>query len=255
MTSRRRKRSRFVVIGAALTVVGAALVSPLGAAGAAGAAVGAVKAPPGAGRPVAASGIGTSAALDNPKCQHDSPNYGVYGRFSGTTVGGGPICVKPWKDGDDNGGATSPGVTKDTVTVVAVLPNETQLAGTSSSAGTAPVSRVDLSPGGTYADAIHDYLLPLMKYYETWGRDIEVKFVTSSGSDEAAQRADAVTIKALTPFAVMNMVTVGLDVLDAEIAKAKILVYGDATTAAKAQAQAPYRWGLSDAAVVGGERG
>ena len=35
--------------------------------------------------------------------------------------------------------------------------------------------------------------------------------------------------------------------LDAEIAKAKIFVYGDATTAAKAQAQAPYRWGLSDA--------
>ena len=105
--------------------------------------------------------------------------------------------MKPWKDGDDNGGATSPGVTKDAITVVAVVPNETQLSGTSAAAGTAPVSRVDLSPGGTYADAIHDYLLPLMKYYETWGRDIDVKFVTSSGSDEAAQRADAVTIKAL----------------------------------------------------------
>ena len=142
--ARRRKRSRFVVIGAALTVVGAALVSPLGAAGAA---VAAVKAPPGAGTPVAASGIGTAAALDNPKCQHDNPNYGVYGRFSGTTVGGGPICVKPWKDGDDNGGATSPGVTKDAVTVVAVVPNETQLTGTSAAAGTAPVRRVDQSPG------------------------------------------------------------------------------------------------------------
>src|SRR4029077_125819 len=53
--------------------------------------------------------------------------------------------------------------------------------------------------------------------------------------------------KAMNPFAVMDMVTVGLDVLDAEIAKAKILVYGDATTAAKSLAQAPYRWGLSDA--------
>src|SRR6478609_2003488 len=137
MTTRRRKRSGFV-IGAALTVVAAALVTPLGAAGAA---VAAVKAPPGAGTPVAASGIGTSAALDNPKCKHDDPKYGVYGRFNGTTVGGGPICVKPWKDGDDNGGATSPGVTKDAVTVVAVVPNETQLSGTSSSAGTAPVSR------------------------------------------------------------------------------------------------------------------
>ncbi|MEX1008719.1 MAG: hypothetical protein WD271_12860 [Acidimicrobiia bacterium] len=204
--------------------------------------------PPGAGKPTSGSGIGTSAALNNPRCHHDNPNYGVYGRFNSTIVGGGPICVKPWKEGADNGGATSQGVTKDKVTAVAVLPNDTQLEGTSLPAGTSPVRRTDLtSTGGTYADAAHDYLLPLMKYYETWGRDVEVKFVTSSGSDEAAQRADAVAIKALKPFAVMDMVTAGLDVLDAEMAKAKILVYGDATTTAKATAQAPFRWGLSDA--------
>ena len=78
--------------------------------------------------------------------------------------------------------------------------------------------------------------------------------MTSSGSDEAAQRADAVTIKAFKPFAVMDMVTAGLDVLDAEMAKAKILVYGDATTTAKATAQAPFRWGLSDAQSAAVER-
>jgi hypothetical protein len=133
------------------------------------------------------------------------------------------------------------------VTVVAVLPNDTQLEGTSVAAGTRPVQRSDLQEGGTYADAVHDYLLPLMKYYETWGRDIDVRFVTSSGSDEAAQRADSVKIKAMKPFAVMDFVTAGLDVLDAEIAKAKIFVYGDATTTEKALKQAPYRWGLSDA--------
>ena len=133
------------------------------------------------------------------------------------------------------------------MTVVAVLPNDTQLEGTSVAAGTRPVQRSDLQEGGTYADAVHDYLLPLMKYYETWGRDIDVKFVTSSGSDEAAQRADSVKIKAMKPFAVMDLVTAGLDVLDAEMAKAKIFVYGDATTTEKALAQAPYRWGLSDA--------
>ncbi len=48
-------------------------------------------------------------------------------RFDGTIVGGGPVCVKAWKAGDDNGGATSQGVTKDKVTVVAVLPNDEQL--------------------------------------------------------------------------------------------------------------------------------
>ena len=99
----------------------------------------------------------------------------MYGRFNSTVVGGGPICVKPWKDGADNGGATSPGVTKDTITVVAVVPNETQLAATSTPAGAAPVNRVDMTHGSTYEDAVHDYLLPLMQFYETWGRDIEVE--------------------------------------------------------------------------------
>lgn len=221
-----------------LVAVVSALAAPVGAA---------IPRPPGAGRPTPGSGIGTDAALNNPKCHHDNPASGVYGRFNSTVVGAGPICVKPWKDGADNGGATAPGVTEDKVTVVAVLPNDTQLGGTSTAAGTAPVRRTDLAPGGTYADATHDYLLPLMRYYETWGRDVDVHFVTSSGSDEAAQRADAVTVKAAKPFAVMDMVTAGLDVLDAELAKSKILVYGDATTTAKATAQAPYRWGLSDA--------
>ncbi len=211
----------------------------------------AVKPPPNTGKPVAATGIGTAAATDNPRCQAKAPTGevlgGGYGRFDSTIEGGGPICVKLWKDGADNGGNTYQGVTADTITVVAVVPNDQQLSGTSAPAGTAPVERVDLSVGGSYNDATHDYLLPLMRYYETWGRDIEVKFVTSSGSDEASQRADVVAIKAMKPFAVMDMVTAGLDVLDAEIAKAKILVYGDATTTTKALAQAPYRWGLSDA--------
>ena len=103
---------------------------------------------------------------------------------------------------------------------------------------------------GNYQDAVHDYLLPLMKYYETWGRDIKVKILTSSGNDETAQRADVVAAKADTPFAVVNFVPAGLDVFDAEMAKAKILVFGYATTAKKAVAQAPYRWGLTDSQAV-----
>jgi hypothetical protein len=229
---------------AATTVV--VLVGVLGAGAHA-----AVQRPKGAGKPVATTGIGTAAALENPRCQKTSATgqvlAGGYGRFDSTAEGGGPVCVKVWKEGANNGGKTAPGVTADTITVVAVVPNDQQLGGTSAAAGTAPVLRSTNAPGGTYRDATHDYLLALMRYYETWGRDIEVKFVTSSGSDEAAQRADVVTIKAFKPFAVMDMVTAGLDVLDAEIAKSKILVYGDATTTTKALAQAPYRWGLSDA--------
>ena len=86
-----------------------------------------------------------------------------------------------------------------------------------------------------------------MKFFETWGRDIEVKFVTSSGSDEAAQRADVVAIKAMKPFAVFHLIVTGLDVLETELAKAKIPMMGFSTTATKANLQAPYRWGPSDA--------
>jgi len=86
--------------------------------------------PKGAGPPVAASGMGTSAALDNPRCRKESPEgeelLGGYGRFDSTISGGGPVCGKEWKAGADNGGATWQGVTKDKITVVAVLPNDEQ---------------------------------------------------------------------------------------------------------------------------------
>jgi hypothetical protein len=213
----------------------------------------AVERPPGAGKPVPGSGIGTAAALNGPRCTKESPAtgqplYGGYGRWNSTAVGGGPICVKPWKDGADNGGATSPGVTTDRITVVVVVPNSSQLARGSVAQGTVPVLRSDpTTAAGSYEDAVHDHWLPFMPYYETWGRDIDVRIVTSAGDDEAAQRADAVTIKAMKPFAVIDMVSTGLDVLDGELAKARIVTYGDATTVQKALAQAPYRWGLSDA--------
>src|SRR5262245_44552411 len=77
----------------------------------------AVRAAAGAAAPVAATGIGSKAATGNPRCSHGASTYGSYGRFDSTTVGGGPVCVKPWKDGSDNGGATSAGVSKDAITV------------------------------------------------------------------------------------------------------------------------------------------
>ncbi len=204
---------------------------------------GAVQPPPGAGTPVPGSGIGTAAALANPKCAHDDANrYGVYGRLPSTIVGNGPVCVKPWKEGADNGGATAPGVTKDRILVYAIIPNDQQL---SMVGGATPQKRADNSKG-TYQDAIHDYLLAAMKFHETYGRDIELRYFVSTGQDEAAQRADAVEVKSAKPFAVMDLAPTALDVFDTEMAKAKILVFGFATTTQKALAQAPYRWGQSD---------
>ena len=233
-----------ILIIAVAAAVSALVVPALATAPAAAAAT--LSRPEGAGPPVAASGMGTSAALDNPRCRLKNPAgqvlSGGYGRFDSTVVGGGPTCVKEWKAGADNGGATSQGVTKDKITVVAVLPNEQEL----ESDPVTPKHKADKS-GSTYEDAIHDYVLPQMKFFETWGRDVEFKFLTSSGSDEAAQRADVVAIKAMKPFAVFHLIVAGLDVLETELAKAHIPVMGYSTTATKANLQAPYRWGLSDA--------
>ena len=74
----------------------------------------------GTGKLTPGSGMATKAALDNPRCTVND-RTGPYGRFNGPTVGGRPVCVRPFKAGEDNGGATSQGVTKDKISVVYVL--------------------------------------------------------------------------------------------------------------------------------------
>jgi hypothetical protein len=228
----------------------------VGAVGAPAASAG-VAVPKGAAKPVPGSGIGTPAALNDERCHVKSPEgetlYEGYGRWNTTELSGSPgtqrgaICVKPWKDGDDNGGATSQGVTKDAIKIVVVIPNDAQRA-QSNAISNLPTRRTDLTKAaGTYQDAVHDFMMAYSQFFQTWGRDLDFRFVTSSGQDEAAQRADAVTIKAMKPFAVVNMVFTGLDTLDTELAKAKILVNGDSANTQKSLAQEPYRWGVADA--------
>ena len=78
--------------------------------------------PDGAGKPVPGTGIGTKAAMDDERC-NTGAQYGVYGRWDSSSVGMGPLCVRPFEAGDDNGGATSQGVTATSIKLVAVLPS------------------------------------------------------------------------------------------------------------------------------------
>jgi len=243
MKTVRRRVARSVSLAAAGLITAASLVvvTSTSAVGAA-----AIPRPEGAGPPVAASGMGTQAALDNPRCRHDDPKYGPYGRFDTTELGNGAPCVKAFKTGDNNGGTTSQGVTKNTITVVAIIPNEDQ----QKTDPVAPKQRAS-STASTYQNSFYDYMLPQMRFYETWGRDVEVKFVKSSGNDEAAQRADLVTVTAMKPFAAIVYAqppasTPPLTVLEAGLAKAKIVTIGYAATAKEAAAQEPYRWNASD---------
>jgi len=238
---RRVARSASLAAAGLLTVGALVVPASVSAVGAA-----TIPRPEGAGPPVPASGMGTQAALDNPRCRHDDPKYGPYGRFDTTELGSAAPCVKAFKAGEDNGGATAQGVTKDKITVVAIIPNEDQ----QKTDPVAPKLRAS-NAASTYQNAFYDYMLPQMRFYETWGRDIEVKFVKSSGNDEAAQRADLVAITAMKPFAAIVYAqppasTPPLTVLEAGLAKAKIVTIGYAATAKEAAAQEPYRWNASD---------
>jgi hypothetical protein len=194
----------------------------------------------GIGKPPPGSGLGTEAALKNPKCNADSVKG--WGTFDFVTEGAGPFCVAPAPK--DNGGATSQGVTATTVKVVVVEPNAEQYAKGSSK----PLNRATGMMNGTFKDAWIDEWAPYQAYFERWGREVEFVYVTSSGDDEAAQRADAVTIAAEKPFAVVDITPNSLPTLGTAVAASKILVYAIAGVVAKDTiAQAPYRWGTTDA--------
>jgi hypothetical protein len=139
------------------------------------------------------AGVGTKAALQSPNCDPATERI----RFPAL---GAPPCVKPWKNGADNGGATAQGVTKDAIKVVVLYVD---------------VIQDDRSPASTYknqatggfsnqrdpiidADAVYGHS------FETWGRKVEYVFVKGSGADETAQRADATKVAAMKPFAVFD---------------------------------------------------
>jgi hypothetical protein len=243
-----RRRWSASLRGIAVASAAVCVVAGLAVPGGASAPRAAVERPEGAGPPVAATGIGTTAALENPRC-NVGPEFGPYGRLNTAFVGGlygaGPVCVKPFEAGTKNGGASSKGVTADAIRVVFVHPSPAALALAAGSAQGNPSRRAD-NTVGTYEDGAHDYLLSILPFYETWGRDIEVVNYTSTGNDEASQRADAVEVLAMKPFAVINVDTAGLDVFEAAVAKGKTIVFGYGTSPEEAQVQAPFRWGGTD---------
>jgi hypothetical protein len=110
-------------------------------------------------------------------------------------------------DADDNGGATARGVTGDTITVVAWLPAEDD-----------PVRSLLLNRIGfnaTNADleaAYKGYVEIFSRYYQTYGRHIDLKFLEASGSilDNTAARADAVrAAEEMGAFAVLGGPIIG----------------------------------------------
>ena len=140
-------------------------------------------------------GINSPAALAGPNCDAERKQV-KFPYFSA------PACVKPWKVGAANGGATAQGVTKRAVKVV-VLHN-TPVPGPPTVSANFLIDQAT-GQNGTPEDAILDFAAVYETVYETWGRKIEYTFVQSGGTDEAAQRADAIKVGAMKPFAVLDI--------------------------------------------------
>jgi hypothetical protein len=136
-------------------------------------------------------GVGSAAALSSPACDPQTKRIRL-------PLIGAPPCVKPWKSGDDNGGATAQGVTKDAIKVVVLWAPPSP-----DSPGGAITNQVT-NKAGDERDAMLDTAAVLDTSFQLWGRKVDWQFVRSSGTDEAAQRADAVTVAAMKPFAVFD---------------------------------------------------
>jgi hypothetical protein len=108
-----------------------------------------------------------------------------------------PPCYAPFEG--DNGGATSPGVTADTIRIVLYQSPDDD-----------PIVQAIVKPssddtGPQAEDTIRTMLDYYETYYETYGRDVELEVYRSGAAvdDEVAARADAVTIaEEMNPFMV-----------------------------------------------------
>jgi hypothetical protein len=109
-------------------------------------------------------------------------------------------CVVPF-DGD-NGGATSPGVTAESVKLVAYIPDPAiDPVSSSLIAG----AGANLDPG-VAAETMGDYTDVFSAVYETYGRRVDLEIYTGTGAadDETAARADAIAIAEQEPFGVIG---------------------------------------------------
>ena len=187
--------------------------------------------------PVPAAGVGSKAALNSPQCGDDGTLAVPYP----TRV----PCTRPLKSGESNGGATSTGVTKDTIKIVLFLgTHDQQNVARNQPGGSAPVDLATNQPA-YIEESFDDWQEVLGHSYNLWGRKFEFVVVNPTGPDEAAQRADALNVAEKDPFAVVSNAPVtagGGQVFAAELVAKKIIVFYGGITNLEADRQAPYRY-------------
>lgn len=110
-----------------------------------------------------------------------------------------PECYAPFEG--DNGGATAPGVTADSIKVVWYLPPEDNPIIDFITEGIADDSTEEVQ------ETVRGFNELYAHFGETYGRDVDLEFYRATGTadDEVAARADAVAIaEDIQPFMVLN---------------------------------------------------
>ena len=148
-------------------------------------------------------------------------------------------CIEPF-DGSDNGGATSPGVTAETIKVVVYQGEPDPLQQAIVGAAGADTDPADAAQTGV------DYLHMLEDVYETYGRTLDIQVVKATGGpgDATAAQADARTVIDMKPFAVLGG-PAQTPVYWQEIVDAGILCVGGCSLAEgwdAVEEAAPYLW-------------
>ena len=187
--------------------------------------------------PVPAAGVGTKAALESEQCGDDGKLAYPYPQRL--------PCTAPLKQGQSNGGATSMGVTKDKIKIVLFLGTHAQQDADRSRPGSsAPIDLATNQPA-YFEDSFPPWQEVLGHNFNSWGRELDFVTVNPSGTDEAAQRADALRVAEEEPFAVFVNVPVtagGGQVFASELVAKKIIVFFGGVTNEEAGQQAPYRY-------------
>ena len=128
------------------------------------------------------------------------PNCDVERGTLALPIVGSPPCVEPFEG--DNGGATSTGVTEDTVKIIYY---QADPALDPTGAALISATGADVDPESARR-VVADYAAVYNEMFEAYGRNVEIEVFTGTGagSDLEAARNDAIAIAEREPFAVIG---------------------------------------------------
>jgi len=179
----------------------------------------------------AAAKLGKTAAYDwGPECDHHTGRLKIPTAYS-------PPCVPVPATGASNGGATSSGVTADSVNLVYYQPQPGGLTSAISSAAGTPAQAL-----ATYQSFVNMF----NHLYEMYGRhvDLIVFNATGAATDPVAAHADAVTVAQQDHAFASIGGPAQTSAYQDELARLHVLCMGcgDSSTNGEIQMNAPFQW-------------